>query len=100
MAAVRGMRMGYAPLLALLGPARAAGHRRIAVIAIPCQTYALRAAADLWGFDEITVIGTPCSDNTTTENFHAFLARLTDRPETGTARPLLSSGACSEPAQS
>ncbi|MEO0388773.1 MAG: coenzyme F420 hydrogenase/dehydrogenase beta subunit N-terminal domain-containing protein, partial [Pseudomonadota bacterium] len=46
MAAVRGMRMGYAPLLALLGPARAAGHRRIAVIAIPCQTYALRAAAD------------------------------------------------------
>jgi coenzyme F420 hydrogenase subunit beta len=28
------------------------------------------------------VIGTPCSDNTTTERFHDFLALLSDRPET------------------
>ena len=82
MARARGMRMGYAPLLAALAPARAAGHRRIAVIGIPCQVYALRALEAELGFDEITVIGTPCSDNTTTENFHAFLARLDARPET------------------
>ena len=80
MAACRGMRMGYAPLLALLEPARAAGHRRIAVIGIPCQVYALRALEQKLGFDSITVIGTPCSDNTTTENFHDFLALLSDDP--------------------
>lgn len=80
----RGMRMGYAPLLALLEPARAAGHRKIAVIGIPCQIYALRAMEADLGFDRIYVIGTPCSDNTTTENFHSFLARLTDAPETVT----------------
>ena len=80
----RGMRMGYAPLLALLEPARAAGHKRIAVIGIPCQIYALRAMEADLGFERIYVIGTPCSDNTTTENFHGFLARLTDVPETVT----------------
>jgi coenzyme F420 hydrogenase subunit beta len=49
LARCRGMRMGYAPTLALLEPARAAGHRRIAMIGIPCQVYALRAlAADDW----------------------------------------------------
>ena len=37
MAQCRGMRMGYAPVLALLEPARAAGHRRLAIIGIPCQ---------------------------------------------------------------
>lgn len=37
MAQVRGMRMGYAPLLALLEPARDAGYKRLAVIGIPCQ---------------------------------------------------------------
>ena len=84
MAEARGMRMGYAPLLALLEPARAAGHRKIAVIGIPCQIYALRALEAELGFDRIYVIGTPCSDNTTTENFHSFLARLTDAPETVT----------------
>ncbi|QHL90619.1 coenzyme F420 hydrogenase [Sphingomonas changnyeongensis] len=82
MARVRGMRMGYAPLLALLEPAAAAGHRRIAVIGIPCQVHALRAIEAKLGFERIDVIGTPCSDNTTTERFHAFLALLTDRPET------------------
>ncbi|MEO1640283.1 MAG: Coenzyme F420 hydrogenase/dehydrogenase, beta subunit C-terminal domain [Pseudomonadota bacterium] len=84
MAQARGMRMGYAPLLALLEPARAAGHRRIAVIGIPCQIYTLRALEAELGFEKILVIGTPCSDNTTTENFHHFLSRLTDAPDTVT----------------
>jgi coenzyme F420 hydrogenase subunit beta len=81
MAACRGMRMGYAPLLALLEPAREAGYRRIAVIGIPCQVYALRALEQKLGFDSITVIGTPCSDNTTTARFHEFLALLSDDPD-------------------
>lgn len=82
MAAVRGMRMGFGPTLALLEPARAAGYRRIAFIGIPCQVYALRALEADLGFERIYVIGTPCSDNTTTENFHAFLSLLDARPET------------------
>jgi coenzyme F420 hydrogenase subunit beta len=82
MAKARGMRMGYAPLLALLEPAAKAGHKRIAVIGIPCQVYALRALEATLGFEQITVIGTPCSDNTTTENFHTFLALLADDPST------------------
>lgn len=82
MAACRGMRMGYAPLLALLGPARAAGYKRIAVIGIPCQVYALRALEAELGFEKIFVIGTPCSDNTTTERFHEFLSLLSDDPAT------------------
>lgn len=81
MAQARGMRMGYAPLLAALEPARKMGLRRLAVIGIPCQVYALRALESSLGFEAITVIGTPCSDNTTTEKFHAFLARLSDHPE-------------------
>lgn len=81
LAEARGMRMGFAPVLALLETALARGYRRIAVIAIPCQAYALRALERELGFDAIRVIGTPCSDNTTTERFHDFLARLTDRPE-------------------
>ena len=80
MAQCRGMRMSYAPLLALLELARQAGHRRIAVIGIPCQVYALRALEQRLGFDRIFVIGTPCSDNTTTENFHTFLNLLSDDP--------------------
>ncbi|MGF1461659.1 MAG: Coenzyme F420 hydrogenase/dehydrogenase, beta subunit C-terminal domain [Maricaulaceae bacterium] len=82
MSHVRGMRMGYAPLLALLKPARQAGYKRIAIIGIPCQVYALRALEAELGFEQITVIGTPCSDNTTTENFWTFLGKLSDRPET------------------
>jgi coenzyme F420 hydrogenase subunit beta len=78
----RGMRMGYAPSLALLEPARAAGITKIAVIAIPCQVYALRALEKSLGFEELYVIGTPCSDNTTTENFHEFLDLLSDQPDT------------------
>ena len=82
MAQVRGMRMGYAPLLALLEPARELGLRRIAVIGIPCQVYALRALEQELGFERIYVIGTPCSDNTTTERFHQFLALLSQEPDT------------------
>jgi len=82
MAHCRGMRMGYAPLLALLEPARAAGYRRLAVIGIPCQVYALRALEAELGLERLYVVGTPCSDNTTTENFHAFLTRLDEAPET------------------
>lgn len=81
MARARGMRMGYAPLLSLLEPAAAAGHRRIAVIGIPCQVYALRTLEAELGFESVTVIGTPCSDNTTTENFHTFLGLLADNPD-------------------
>ena len=80
MAQCRGMRMGYAPLLALLEPARARGVRRLAVIGIPCQVYALRAMERSLGFERIYVIGTPCSDNTTTERFHEFLALLSKNP--------------------
>ena len=82
MAQVRGMRMGYAPTLALLEPAAAAGHKRIAFIGIPCQVYALRALEAQLGFDRIYVIGTPCSDNTTTANFHTFLNLLDSKPDT------------------
>jgi coenzyme F420 hydrogenase subunit beta len=82
MAHVRGMRMGYAPTVALLEPAAAAGHKRIAMIGIPCQVYALRALESSLGFDRIYVIGTPCSDNTTTANFHTFLALLDAKPDT------------------
>jgi coenzyme F420 hydrogenase subunit beta len=81
MAQVRGMRMGYAPLLALLEPARAAGHKRIAIIGIPCQVHALRKLEASLGFERIFVIGTPCSDNTTTANFHEFLKLLSDDPD-------------------
>ncbi len=84
MAHCRGMRMGYAPLLALLEPARARGFKRLAVIGIPCQIYALRALERELGFERLYVIGTPCSDNTTTENFHTFLALLADDPDTVT----------------
>jgi coenzyme F420 hydrogenase subunit beta len=81
MAACRGMRMGYAPLLALLEPARDAGHTRLAVIGIPCQVYALRALEHELGLERLYVIGTPCSDNTTTARFHEFLALLTPDPD-------------------
>ena len=77
----RGMRMGYAPLLALLEPARAQGFRRLAVIGIPCQVYALRAIEQELGLERLYVIGTPCSDNTTTERFHDFLALLSEDPD-------------------
>jgi coenzyme F420 hydrogenase subunit beta len=82
LAHVRGMRMGFAPTVALLEPARAAGHKRIAMIGIPCQVYALRALEAELALERLYVIGTPCSDNTTTANFHHFLSLLDETPET------------------
>jgi len=55
--------------------------RRLAIIGIPCQVYALRALEAELGL-ELTVIGTPCSDNTTTEAFHTFLNLLDAHPDT------------------
>lgn len=85
MAQCRGMRMGYGPLLSLVEPALAQGYKRLAVIGVPCQIYALRAIeAELvaqHGLEKLYVIGTPCSDNTTTENFHTFLKLLSDAPQ-------------------
>lgn len=80
MAQARGMRMGYAPLLALLENAQAQGFTRLAVIGIPCQIYALRCLEAELGLERLYVIGTPCSDNTTTENFHHFLSLLEEDP--------------------
>ncbi len=81
MAQCRGMKMGYSPLLALLDEVAARGYRRVAVIGIPCQVHALRALEAELGLERLYVIGTPCSDNTTTERFHQFLALLAERPE-------------------
>lgn len=81
MAACRGMKMGFSPILALLDEVARAGHRRIGVIGIPCQVHALRAIEPELGLESLYVIGTPCSDNTTTEKFHRFLELLSDRPE-------------------
>ena len=81
----RGMRMGFAPLLSLVEPALARGLKRLAVIAIPCQVYPLRMLEPLWrsehGLESLHVIGTPCSDNTTTERFHEFLALIAPDPK-------------------
>ena len=82
MAKARGMRMGYAPLLALLEDAQAQGFTKLAVIGIPCQVYALRALEAELNLERLYVIGTPCSDNTTTENFHHFLSLLDANPDT------------------
>jgi coenzyme F420 hydrogenase subunit beta len=81
MAKCRGMRMGYAPLLSLLEPAIAKGYKKMAVIGIPCQVYALRALEKELGLKKLYVIGTPCSDNTTTENFHHFLSLVSSEPD-------------------
>lgn len=82
MAACRGMRMGYSPLLLLLEPAQAAGHKRLAVIGIHCQVHALRRLEAELGFERLYVVGTPCSHDTTTERFHEFLALSADDPDT------------------
>jgi len=82
MARCRGMRMGFGPLLALLEPALAQGFTRLAVVGVPCQVYALRAMERDLGLEALYVIGTPCSDNTTTQNFHRFLRLLDPKPET------------------
>jgi coenzyme F420 hydrogenase subunit beta len=80
MAECRGMRMGYAPTIALLEPALAAGYRKLALIGIPCQVHALRRIEAELGLERLWVVGTPCSDNTTTERFLEFLALLDPEP--------------------
>ena len=82
MAGCRGMRMGYSPLVALMEEVAARGLKRIALIGIPCQVYALRALEEEFGLEKLYVVGTPCSDNTKTENFHTFPALLDEAPET------------------
>lgn len=77
----RGMRMGYAPLLALLDRAKERNYQRLAVIGIPCQVYALRALEKELQLKKLYVIGTPCSDNTSTENFHEFLKLIDTNPD-------------------
>lgn len=81
----RGMRMGYAPLVALVEPALQQGLHRLALIGIPCQVYAARALQPEWerehGLTKLVVIGIPCSDNTTTERFHDFLALVAPEPK-------------------
>lgn len=81
MAACRGMKMGFSPVLALLDEVEERGIRRLGVVGIPCQVHALRALEPELELDELYVAGTPCSDNTTTERFHHFLGLLTERPE-------------------
>ncbi len=82
MAQCRGMRMGYSPLIALMEEVAARGFKKVALIGIPCQVYALRALEAEYGLETLYVIGTPCSDNTTTENFHDFLKLLDPAPGT------------------
>ena len=77
----RGMRMGYAPLLALLDEVRARGIKKLAIVGIPCQAYALRALEKEYGLESLFVVGIPCSDNTTTERFHEFLGLLDENPQ-------------------
>ncbi len=77
----RGMRMGYAPLLALLDVAKERNYQRLGVIGIPCQVYALRALEKELNLEKLYVIGTPCSDNTSTENFHEFLELIDENPD-------------------
>lgn len=81
MARCRGMKMGYSPVLALLDECATRGYKRIAMIGVACQVHALRALEQELGLEALYVIGTPCSDNTTTENFRHFLGLLTDRPD-------------------
>ena len=88
MAECRGMRMGYAPLLALVEPALAMGYKRLAVIGIPCQVYALRAIEEELkrelGLEQLCVIGTPCSDNTTTETMNFWPCWVKTKAKTQT----------------
>lgn len=78
------MHMGDAPLISLVETALAQGHKRLAVIGIPCQIDALRAIQPqlehAQGLEQLCVIGTPCSDSTT-KNCHQFLVLISDRPQ-------------------
>ena len=82
MAQCRGMKMGYAPIIQYLEQAKDLGYKKVAMVGIPCQVYAARALEQEFGFDKLFIIGSPCSDNTTTEHFHQFLGLLSEKPET------------------
>jgi coenzyme F420 hydrogenase subunit beta len=81
LAECRGMKMGFSPIVAMVERAIDAGHRRLAIVGVACQVHAIRALQDRFGLDVVYVIGTPCSDNTTTAHFHHFLSLLTPTPE-------------------
>ena len=81
LAVTRGMRMGYAPVVAAVERARDLGFKRLAVVALPCQSYALRSLEPNLGLQSLYLIGTPCSDNTSTAKFHRFLAALDPEPQ-------------------
>lgn len=82
MSRCKGMKMGYAPLVALVEEAATRGYRRLAFVGVACQVHALRALESRFGLERLYVIGTPCSDNTHTDRFHQFLSLLSDAPET------------------
>ena len=82
MALCRGMKMGYAPIIQYLERAKEMGLRKVAMVGIPCQMYAARALEEEFGFEKLFLIGSPCSDNTSTDQFHTFLNLLSDKPET------------------
>ena len=58
---------------------RARFHPGVAIIGIPCQVYALRALEAELGFERLYVIGTPCSDNTTTERIFIRIPESSSR---------------------
>ncbi|MBU3567390.1 Coenzyme F420 hydrogenase/dehydrogenase, beta subunit C-terminal domain [Polynucleobacter sp. UK-Pondora-W15] len=82
MAQCRGMKMGYAPIIQYLEQAKDLGYKKVAMVGIPCQVYAARALEQELDFEKLLIIGSPCSDNTTTEHFHQFLGLLSEKPET------------------
>ena len=81
MAQCRGMKMGYAPIIQYLEQAKDLGYKNVAMVGIPCQVYAARALEEELGFEKLLIIGSPCSDNTTTDHFHEFLGLLSENPE-------------------
>ena len=81
MAQCRGMKMGYAPIIQYLEQAKDLGYKNVAMVGIPCQVYAARALEEELGFEKLLIIGSPCSDNTTTDHFHGFLELLSENPE-------------------
>ena len=81
MAQCRGMKMGYAPIIQYLEQAKDLGYKNVAMVGIPCQVYAARALEEELGFEKLLIIGSPCSDNTTTDHFHGFLGLLSENPE-------------------
>ena len=72
---------GIRAVIGAIETLRSRGFKRLAVIGIPCQVYALRALEQKLGFERLYLVGTPCSDNNTTANFHRFFDLLADDPD-------------------